>query len=87
MRDGLVEQQPAQALAAEILEEKDRDLGRGAVSKHLVAQTQRIVQSAEINSKINSQGLHPLSVPLASFQQSESTKWGAAVRATGITIE
>lgn len=58
-----------------------------AVSKQLVTQTQRIVQSAEFNSKISSQGLHPLSVPLASFQQSESTKWGTAVRATGITIE
>ena len=57
------------------------------VAARLTTEAERIVRSTDFGSKLSSQGLHPLSVPLASFQQAESVKWGTAVRATGITTE
>ncbi|TWG88814.1 tripartite-type tricarboxylate transporter receptor subunit TctC [Cupriavidus gilardii J11] len=58
-----------------------------AIAQRLRAESERIVRGAEFERRLASLGLQTMQVPLAGFQQSEAAKWGAAVRATGLSIE
>lgn len=57
------------------------------ISKKLVTEAERVVQSPAYSQKLMSMGLQPMTIPLADFQKSETVRWGEAVRAAGITIE
>ncbi|MCT9069979.1 Bug family tripartite tricarboxylate transporter substrate binding protein [Cupriavidus gilardii] len=58
-----------------------------AIAQRLRAESERIVRGADFERRLAGLGLQTIHVPLASFQQAETAKWGAAVRATGISIE
>jgi tripartite-type tricarboxylate transporter receptor subunit TctC len=57
------------------------------ISRRLVAGLRHVVDSPEFGSKLVNLGVQPMSRPLAEFQKSEITKWGAAVRATGLSLD
>jgi tripartite-type tricarboxylate transporter receptor subunit TctC len=57
------------------------------ISRRLVASLRHVVDSPEFGSKLVSLGVQPMSRSLAEFQKSEITKWGAAVRATGLSLD
>jgi tripartite-type tricarboxylate transporter receptor subunit TctC len=59
----------------------------GDVSTRLGSALRRVVESPEFSGKLVHLGVQPLSRPLAEFQKSEISKWGAAVRATGLSLE
>jgi tripartite-type tricarboxylate transporter receptor subunit TctC len=57
------------------------------IAQRLGREIERIVKSPEYERSIGHLGVQPMSVPLPEFQKAELAKWGAAVRATGITLE
>ena len=57
------------------------------IALRLTTEIQRIVRGPEFERSFASLGVAPMDVPLAEFQKSETARWGAAVRATGIYIE
>jgi tripartite-type tricarboxylate transporter receptor subunit TctC len=57
------------------------------VTELLVADIRRIVASPQFEAGLVNLGVQPLDVPLAQLQKNELTKWGAAVRAAGVTLE
>ena len=57
------------------------------VSRRLSAALRHIVESPDFETKLVHLGVLPLSRPLADFQKSEIIKWGAAVRATGLSLD
>ena len=57
------------------------------VTRRLAASLQQIVAGPEFAARLTPLGLQPLSRPLAEFQKSEIAKWGAAVRATGLSLD
>ncbi len=57
------------------------------ITHRLTGEIERIVKSAEYAQGLGNIGVQPMSVPLAEFQKSEMAKWGAAVRATGLTLD
>jgi hypothetical protein len=58
-----------------------------AIAQRLIGATMQIVHSPAFAQRLSALGLQTLSTPLAAFQKSETAKWGAAVRATGLSIE
>ena len=59
----------------------------GEIFTRLQTELDRIVRSANYRQRLGNVGLQPISIPLADFQRSETAKWGAAVRNTGIILE
>jgi tripartite-type tricarboxylate transporter receptor subunit TctC len=57
------------------------------VSAKLVSTLQRIVESPGFAERLDKLGVQPMWKPLADFQKAEIAKWGAAVRATGLSLE
>ena len=57
------------------------------VTQKLTATVQRIVESPELAGRLVPLGVQPLTRPLAAFQKAEISKWGAAVRTAGLTLE
>lgn len=57
------------------------------VTAKLTTSLQRIVESAGFAERIDKLGLQPLWKPLAAFQKAETAKWGAAVKATGLSLD
>ncbi len=57
------------------------------VSVKLASSLHRIVESAGFADRLDRLGVQPLWRPLAEFQKSEIAKWGAAVRATGLSLD
>ena len=58
-----------------------------AIATALTESIQRVVQSADFERALTSLGVQPLNTPLAELQAKEITKWGAAVRTAGATLE
>ena len=58
-----------------------------AISKKLATEADAVTLSPEFSKKLEAMGIQQMKLPLAEFQKSETTKWGEAVRAFGITIE
>lgn len=58
-----------------------------SVAKRLQGDLQRVVASSEFEAGLGNLGVQPLSSPLAQLQAAEMAKWGAAVRAAGVTME
>jgi tripartite-type tricarboxylate transporter receptor subunit TctC len=57
------------------------------VASKLSSEIERIVKAPEYERSLGNLGVQPMSLPLAAFQKSEIAKWGAAVRAAGITLD
>ena len=57
------------------------------VARRLTGDIERIVRGAEFERALGNLGVQALSAPLAAMQRSEAAKWGAAVRATGVTLD
>jgi hypothetical protein len=57
------------------------------VTERLVADIRRIVASPNFEAGLGNLGVQPMDVPLAELQRKELVKWGAAVRAAGVTLE
>lgn len=57
------------------------------IAQRLSREIERIVKSPEFERSLGNLGVQPMSVSLPDFQKAELAKWGAAVRATGITLE
>jgi len=57
------------------------------IAQRLGAEIERIARSEEYARSLGNLGVQPMVVPLADFQKAEMAKWGAAVRATGITLD
>jgi tripartite-type tricarboxylate transporter receptor subunit TctC len=57
------------------------------VSRRLSTALRHLVDSPEFAGKLVHLGVQPLSRPLAEFQKLEITKWGEAVRATGLSLD
>lgn len=57
------------------------------LTARLVTDIKRIVSSHEFETGLGNLGVQPFEVPLAELQRKELAKWGAAVRAAGVTLE
>jgi len=53
----------------------------------LAAEIRRVVASPDFEAGLGNLGVQPLEVSLADLQRNELVKWGAAVRAAGVTLE
>jgi tripartite-type tricarboxylate transporter receptor subunit TctC len=57
------------------------------VTERLVADIRRVVASPHFEAGLGNLGVQPMDMPLAELQRKELVKWGAAVRAAGVTLE
>jgi tripartite-type tricarboxylate transporter receptor subunit TctC len=53
----------------------------------LVTEIRRVVASPDFEAGLGNLGVQPFEVPLDELQRNELVKWGAAVRAAGVTLE
>lgn len=58
-----------------------------AIAQRLRTESERIVRGASSNGVLRASACRPCRCRWRGFQQSEAAKWGAAVRATGLSIE
>jgi tripartite-type tricarboxylate transporter receptor subunit TctC len=57
------------------------------VTRQLSSALKKVVTSSDFANRLIPLGMQPMSRPLAEFQKSEMAKWGAAVRATGLSLD